>query len=362
MKSDQSDFNYEPPPPPPRSSCRMGPYGPAYGPQPILTTTEGFPYRHNSIPSYPFQGKAYYGIPSYGDFPDETIDYSLQGAAYSLLSSESLGLPSNYSTSSNPRGWTPAPQLPKNNAPLYLEQEAAYNHPQPLYSNNGLVLRPTISPESKAMSMNGMASSLPQTMNPPINSTERVLPYPAHRPYLRSSDGTLPGPQHMRSLDSLHSYNSLMSANMINNTKAINNGSVTENASLSSSYLPLTHHSSQEQLSSQHIDYNSSSLVTNQQQNDIYASSQSQHGLYNQHNGSSDDLRGGSYGLVSHSSKRPSQSSQSDGTLSSSSPASLTNGHQYVPFQHQYHPAPPMEMPGPLPGHRGSVTSIQAGA
>jgi hypothetical protein len=103
MKSDQSDFNYEPPPPPPRSSCRMGPYGPAYGPQPILTTTEGFPYRHNSIPSYPFQGKAYYGIPSYGDFPDETIDYSLQGAAYSLLSSESLGMPSNYSTSSNPR-------------------------------------------------------------------------------------------------------------------------------------------------------------------------------------------------------------------------------------------------------------------
>jgi len=358
MKSDAADFGYDSAPAVPRTSCRMIQYGTqTYAPQPIALGPDGFPYRHSSL-SYPYQGKGYYGMPSYSEFADENIDYGLQSASYQLLTQEHVNMASAYSSSGSGRGWTPAPQLPKT-TPLFLEQEPAYSHGQMPYSSNGYALRPTISPESKAMSLNSMAGSLP--VPPPINGTDRVLPFPAHRSsYVRSSEGMIPTPQSGRNLECIQPYNGLIGNNIMSNSKGINTNSVSENGNISSSYISLPQ-SSPEAIPATHINYGTPNLSSSQQQNEMYNPGGHDR-LYNSNsNSSSEDLRSGSYGIVSPGSKRPSQSSQTDGTMSSPSPGTLANGHSYVPYHQQSYPAPPMELSG-AHTHRGSVAGIQAGA
>jgi hypothetical protein len=332
----------------------MVPYGPqAYAPPAIALGPDGFPYRQSSL-SYPYQGKGYYGMPSYGEFAEENIDYGLQTASYPLLSTDHMGLGSTFSNIG--RSWTPAPQLPKSGL-LFLGDESAYGHAQMPYQNSGYGLRPTISPESKAMSMSGISNSLPAL----VNSTDRVLPIPAHRTsFLRSNDGLPGNAQPVRGLESMHPYSDLLNSNIISSSKSLNSNSTSENGSISSPYLPLSQ-SSPETLPSTHMSCGSQNLSTTNQQNGIYH--HGSHGrLYSSiTTSSSEDLHSGSYGVVSPSSKRPSHGSPADDSGSAPSPGDLANGHSYVPYQHQSYPAPPMEISGPVT-HRGSDTSIPAGA
>lgn len=354
MKTDATDFAYDSASAGPRVNCRMIPYGPqAYAPQAIPLAPDGFPYRHSSL-AYPYQGKGYYGMPSYGEFAEVNIDYGLQSASYPLLSTEHINMATSYP--SNGREWTPTPQLPKASL-LFLGEEPAYTHTQISYANNGYALRPTISPASKALSMSGISNSLPAL----VSGADRVLPMPTHRTsFLRSNDGLPQNAQPNRNLDVIHPYSDLLNNNIINNSKSLNNNSASENGNISSPYVSLSQ-SSGDDLPTTHVNYGSQNLSTSQQQNDIY--NNGSHGrLYSSiATSSSEDLHSGSYGVVSPNSKRPSHGSQADGSMASSSPGELANGHSYVPYQHQSYPAPPMEIQGPVT-HRGSDTSIQAGA
>lgn len=348
MKPDAADYNYDSTPTGPRVNCRMVPYGPqAYAPPAIPLGSDGFPYRQGSL-SYPYHGKGYYGVPSYSEFAEEHIDYSLHSASYPLLGAEHMNMGPTYSGMG--RGWTPAPQLPKNNL-LFLAEESAYSHGQVPYPNNDYALRPAASPNSKGMSMSGISSSLPAL----ANGTDRILPMPAHRTFLRSSDN-----QSSRGLDGIHPYGDLLSNNMINSSKSLNSNSASENGSISSPYIPLSQ-SSPEALTTTHMNCGSQNLSNSHQPTDIFNHSNSSRLYDSITTSSSEDLHGGSYGVVSPSSKRPSHGSQADGSGSSPGPGDLASGHNYVPYQHQSYPAPPMEMPAPVT-HRGSDTSIQAGA
>lgn len=344
MKPDAVDY-YDPLPAGPRVNCRMVPYGPqAYAPPPIPLGSDGFPYRHGSL-SYPYQGKSYYGTP-YSEFSEENIDYGLQSTAYPLLSAEHMNMGTTYSGIG--RGWASSPHIPKNSL-LFLGEESAFNHAHVPYPPNGYALRPTINSDSKGMSMSGVSNSLPAL----VNGADRVLPMPAHRTFLRSSDN-LP----VRSLDGMHPYGDLLNNNMISSNKSLNNNSASDNGGISSPYAPLSQ-SSPEAITTTLLSCNSQSLSSNHQQTDMYNHS-SNGRLYDSiATTSSEELHGGSYGVVSPSSKRPSRGSQAE---TSPPQGDLASGHSYVPYQHQSYPAPPVEIPAVATSHRGSDTSIQAGA
>jgi hypothetical protein len=289
-------------------------------------------------------------MPSFGEFADENVDYGLHGASYPLMNPDSVGIPSTYTESNAGRGWTPTPQLPKNNNTLFLEQDSTYSHGQ--YPANSFHIRPLINCESKNMSLNGMASALPA----PI--TDRVLPYPSagrqsQGSFLRSNENqsVLQSSQSLRNLDGIQSYNNgLMSAGMMNAVKSLNNSSIPENASMSAPYLSLTNSNSESVPSSQ-MGCSSQYSGADHQRTEIYSNTNS-NGLYRQQNDSSSSVSNG----YSPSSRKPSQASDR------SSPATtLSNGHTYVPYISQSYPQPPMEeMPLPISTHRPSSAGIQA--
>lgn len=350
MKPDAVDYNYDSTSTVARVNCRIVPYGPqAYAPPAIPLGSDGFPYRQSPLSTYPYHGKGYYGVQSYSEFTEENIDYGLQSSPYPLLNAEHMNLGSTYSGIG--RAWAPAPQLPKSNI-LFLGEDSPYSHSQLHYPNNGYALRPTISPDSKGMSMSGISNSLPAL----VNGTDRVLPVPAHRTFLRSNDA-----QSARSLEGMHPYTDLLNNNMISSNKSLSSNSASENGSISSSYVPLSQ-SCPDTIATTQINCTNQSLSTNNQQTDLYSHNNNNR-LYNSINtSSSEDLHGGSYGVVSPSTtKRPLHGSRADSSMSSSSPGDLANGHNYVPYQHQSYPPPPIEMQAPV-NHRGSDTSIQASA
>ncbi|RDL38976.1 uncharacterized protein BP5553_03316 [Venustampulla echinocandica] len=335
MKNDPFDFNgFEPPSAPPRLQCRIVPYGAtaSYMP-PAPASADGFYSRNNPISSYQYPPTRYYGVPPYSEFADENVDYGLQGGSFSLLGSDQLLSSSFPSTSS--RGWAAPPLVSRSGpvSPVYLEQEAAYNHGQVSYHNNGYPVRPTISPEARNSSICGQAvnSSLPT----PVSGTDRVLPIPAsNRPthmnsYLRGANG-LPA----ASQAGYQPYEGLINTSNLNTAKNINSSAIVDNSSSSASYLPYSS-TSPESLASQPA-YSSQS--TPQQQNDLFTANNE--GLFQA--SESSEL---SYG-PSSSDKRGSVSSQnnttSDRPLQTLSNNNLANGHAYIPYHHQpSYPAPP---------------------
>jgi hypothetical protein len=347
MRPDTVDYTYDSAPAGPRVSCRMVPYGPqAYAPPTIPLGSDGFPYRPCSL-AYPYQGKGYYGVPSYGEFAEDSIEYGLQIASCPILGADNMNIGSTYSTIG--RGWASAPHMPKNHV-LFLGDDSAYNHAPMPYANNGYTLRPAISPDSKG-SMSGMSNGLPAM----VNGMDRILPTPGHRTFPRSGNG-----QSVRSLDGMLPYSDLLNSNIPSGNKSLTSNSASENGSISSPYMPLSQ-SSPEALTTTNMNCSSQSVSTNHQQSDIQYHRNSGRLYSSFAASSSEDLHGGSYGVVSPGSKRPSHGSQAGGSGSSPSSGDLANGHSYVPYQHQSYPAPPMEMSAPVT-HRGSEASIQAGA
>ena len=348
MRPDAVEYSYNSTPAGPRVNCRMVPYGTqAYAPPAIPLGSDGFPYRQNSL-AYPYQGKGYYGLPPYGEFAEESIDYGLHSTSYPILGADNMNIGSTYTNIG--RGWTSTLQVPKNHL-LFLGEESAYSHAHvQQYPNNTYALRPAISPDSKSMSMSGMSNSLPAL----VNGTDRVLPMPAHRTFLRSDDG-----QHVRGLNGMHPYSDLLNSNVTSSSKSLTSNSASENGSISSPYIPLSQ-SNPEALPPTSINCSSQIASTSHQQSDIYNHNNSGR-LYNSiATSSSEDLHSGSYGVVSPSSKRPLHDTQAEGSRSSPSPGDLASGHSYVPYQHQSYPAPPMEIPVPVT-HRRSEKTIQAG-
>lgn len=366
MKNDTVEY-YDSGPTAPRVNCRMVPYGPqAYAPPPIALGSDGFPCRQGSM-SYPYQGKGYYGMSSYGEFTEENIDYGLQSTSYPLMGAENINMGPAYSSIG--RGWTPATHHPKNNL-LFLGEDSPYSHPQASYAANGYALRPAISPGSKGMSMTGISNSLPAL----VAGTDRLLPMPPHRPLVRSGDGLS-----TRSLDGMHQYGGDLLNNSVISNKSMNSNSASENAIINSPYGALSQ-GGPDAGTPTHLNCSSQGLGTNHQPNDMYTHSSSgrlydsitassSEDLQSGSSGriydsiatsSSEDLDSGSYGVVSPSSKRPLHGSQTDGS-GPSQQGDLANGHRYVPYQQQSYPAPPLELPAPT-AHRSSDTSIQAGA
>src|SRR4051794_7765229 len=121
----------QPTPAPSRVQCRTGPTGPQFYAQPVALGPDGFPYRHQSLSAYSYPLKAhqaYYGIPSFPEFADDTVDY-LQGASYPLMNPDSVSIP-NYAISNAGRGWNSDAQIPKLSNTLFVDQDSSYSQAQ----------------------------------------------------------------------------------------------------------------------------------------------------------------------------------------------------------------------------------------
>ncbi|KAH7351114.1 hypothetical protein BKA65DRAFT_536150 [Rhexocercosporidium sp. MPI-PUGE-AT-0058] len=343
-------------------NCRTStmPFGPhSFTPQPASLPLDGYQYRNNSLPTYPYSAvKSYYPMSSYGVFSDENVDYSLQGG---IMGNDHLGLAPNYiTTSTSGRGLTPAP-MPK--IPLFIEQsDTPYTHNQLPFQ--GYPLRGNINLESKNSTGNGMNAPLPP---PPINgSVDRMLPpVPSTNsrlaqigPYPRPSDG-------LPSASTLQSQSQSFTDLMIRAPKNHNNNSVSDSSSLSTaSYLPMSN-TSPESLSSSQMAYGSQPSMSMNQHSEIYTPP-STDGLCG--NDSSGDS---SYGHGSEGSKRGSHSSQTsngDGSLPQPSHGGgrLANDREYhyvptpTPNSNGYilYPMPPIQQPIPV----SSRPSVSVGA
>jgi len=341
MKNDPAGFDNDPSGASSRINGRMMPYGP--NPYPDVLAPGTYQYRRNSLSGYPYSVKPYYAVPPFNDYPDETAEYSIQGAAYHLFQPDMMGA-ANYTPATTVRGWTqtPGPQIPKN-SPFLEQSDSAYSHAQLPFSGN-FPLRTAIAPDSRSLSINGTGTSLPT----PATGNDRVLPFPAANrtsqvgSFLRSVDGLLPVSQ-----NGLQSYNDLMSPGMLNSVKSHNNVAVSESGSLSTGYLPMTS-SSPESLASSQMAYTpqSLSLSMSQQSSELYQTSND--GLFPGHPQDSSDS---SYGHSSPASKRGSQSSHTtttEGSLPPLSSGSLANGHEYhwtpQPNPSTSYPLPPVDM------------------
>ena len=348
-----------------RINCRTGmmPFGPhSFAPQPASLPLENYPYRNNSLPTYPYQVKSYYPM-SYGDFSDAPVDYGLQN---SLMGNDHLGLSSNYiTTSSSGRGWTPAPAQvpPMPKTPLFIEQsDTPYSHNQLPY--HAYPLRGNTNLDSKNVSTNGPSATLPpppgntsvDRMLPPVPSTNNRLAQIG--PFLRSSDG-LPATSTIQSQAHAQPFQDY---SMIRGNKSHHGNAVSESSSMSTGYLPMSS-TSPESLSSSQMAYGSQPPMSMSQQSDMYASSSTDGLCASESSGES------SYGHVSEESKRGSHSSQTsngDGSLPSlsSGGARLVNDREYhyvptgINANGYPYPVPPIQQPTPV----SSRPSISVGA
>lgn len=304
--------------------------GPQYYQPPMSLGPDSCSYRQPPLAPYQCPIRAYYDVPSYGDFADENVDHGLHNTSYPLLGTENLGIPS-YASSGTGRLWTTAPQLVKSEHTLFLEQEPSYNHD--LYHTNNFPMRSMVSSETNNMSLNSIANALPA----PI--PDRILPYPSagrqsQGSFLRSGEGhsMVLNNQAIRNADGIHSYHDgLMSPEMASAVKTLNSNFMSDNSPLPPSYPPLTN--------------------SGQQQTETYTMGNG-NGLYRQQNDSSSSVSND----YSPSSRKASEASDH------SSPATtLSNGHTYIPYISNSYPRPPMEqMPVALAIRRSSDAGIQA--
>lgn len=307
-----------------RLGCRMPFYGPPYVQPSALGVETGYPYRSNSLSVYPIQQKSYYPAPPFTEYGDGGIDYDLRDSTFQFLSTENLGIPSNYTTAGAPRGWNTESQYHRNS--LLIEQsDTLYSHGPVSYHGSGFPVRTAINSDSRNMSLNTISLPAPTSISTPLTA-DRLLPIPAthrqtHVPFHRPTDlapSISPGGQ--------PAYQPYQGDYLRSSLKSQNIQAVSENGSLASSYLPMP---------------SSSPESMSQQQNEIYIPP-SNDGLYQ--NDSSDSP----YGHRSSGSKRGSQGSQTtspEASLPSIATDTLANGQRYVRYEAPNYPAPP---PGAL--------------
>ncbi|KAL2071317.1 hypothetical protein VTL71DRAFT_12552 [Oculimacula yallundae] len=331
-----------------RLHCRTStmPFGShPYASQPAPLPLDGYQYRNNSLPTYPYSIKPFYAMSSYDDFGEEGVDYGLQAP---LLGNDHLGLTSNYITSSTTgRGWTP--QMTK--TPLYVEQsEAPYSHHQLPF--HGYPLRGNSNSDIKHGILNGMGGSLPppplvngsvDRMLPPVPSTNNRIAQIG--PYLRSNDG-LPVTTTLQSQSQSYADYSMIRA-----SKHHNNNAISDNSSQATvPYMPMSS-TSPESLTSSQITYGSQPTMSMSQHSDIYTPP-STDGLCT--NDSSSDT---SYAHISGEPKRGSHSSHTsngDGSLPSlQSSVGPVNDREYhytpAPNNSGYgYPMPQIHQPTPI--------------
>ncbi|KAH8601693.1 hypothetical protein B0O99DRAFT_680817 [Bisporella sp. PMI_857] len=312
FKSDASDSSFEAPATVVRPFRLSVPNGTQY-----LSTLslDGFPCRQNSVPSIPYPIK-YYNLPSlYSEVADGNVDYSLHTPPYPLLGPDQVGVSAYGGSSSGSGRWV---------HPIFSETLL-----QPGCQGTGYSIRPTIGPESKNLSLNGMASSLP------VAGPDRVLPYPAtgrqsQAPLVRPIDGhaNIHVSQPSRSLDGLQTYNGVVSHGPMNILNALNDNSIADNSPMTTSYHALSGNSET------HLNY-ASPAGTSHQGNEMYTASEVSR-LYSGSQSSCEDLR-----------RRTASRKQSHpdiaGTISSPSP---TGTHGYQPLRNNgYYPVSPMIHP-----------------
>ncbi|KUJ18062.1 uncharacterized protein LY89DRAFT_36455 [Mollisia scopiformis] len=368
LKSETSNYDFDPGSAGSRVNCRMIPFGPhSYASQGPPLSFGPYPGRNNSMPAYQYGAKQYYS--AYGDFADDSVDYGVNLQYQPLLPGEQIGLgTTNFDPSPEARAWIAAQPQPLKSLPFLDGPTQIYSHGQSSYNGSNYDPRSNISVDLKPIQLTGMSSSLPNLASP---GNDRQLPFPANVPvsrptqlnqYLPPAEGILTGTQ---------TRGPYMDFGTVQTIKSQNNNAVADNNSMpTSSYLPVANDSPQSLNSSQST-YSAPTISLPSPQPEVYTPSQgSNDGLLNAtdsfsprssssyHSIVNNDSSNDAYNHRGSRNERGSYSRNPSDGLPSMTTGLLANGQQYSPapsaFAPNRYPAPPVEM-HPQPRRQSGV-------